>query len=95
MNIRKKFSAQYMMIFMFACFICFSLITGFIFQFTKFKEYKIEIASINNQIDETRAEIKKLKKVNGSKDLEDLARERLNMVKPDETVYIDMGRRGN
>ena len=71
------------------------MITGFIFQFTKLKEYKSEIVSINNQIDETRAEIKKLKKVNESKDLEDLARERLNMVKPDETVYIDIGKRGN
>ena len=95
MNIRKKFSAQYIMISIFVCFICFSLITGFIFQFTKLKEYKSEIASINNQIDETRAEIKKLKEENGSKDLEDLARERLNMVKPNETVYIDIGRRGN
>ncbi len=95
MNIRKKFSAQYIMISIFVCFICFSMITGFIFQFIKLKEYKSEIVSINNQIDETRAEIKKLKKVNGSKDLEDLARERLNMVKPDETVYIDIGKRGN
>lgn len=95
MNIRKKFSAQYIVISIFICFIFFSLITGFIFQFKKQKEYKDEIASINTKIDETRAEIKKLKKVNGSKDLEDLARERLNMVKPDETIYIDVGRRGN
>lgn len=73
--------------------ICVGLITGFVFQITKLKEYKGEIASLNEQINSTKEEIKNLKKVDKTQDLETVARERLNMVKPDETIYIDMGRR--
>ena len=63
---------------------------------SKLDEYE-ELKKYEQYIDNTdiKEEIKKLKKVNESKDLEDLARERLNMVKPDETVYIDIGKRGN
>lgn len=93
MNIRKKFSGQFMVMSVFVLFICVSLITGFIFQLTKLKEYKGEIASLNKQISETKKEITNLKKVDKTQDLETIARERLNMVKPDETIYIDMGRR--
>lgn len=93
MNIRKKFSGQFIVMSVFVLFICVSLITGFIFQLTKLKEYKDEIASLNKQISETKKEITNLKKVDKTQDLETIARERLNMVKPDETIYIDMGRR--
>ncbi|MBO3444060.1 septum formation initiator family protein [Clostridium sp. CCUG 7971] len=93
MNIRKKFSGQFAVMSVFVLCICVSLITGFIFQLTKLKEYKGEIASLNKQISETKEEIKNLKKVDNTQDLETVARERLNMVKPDETIYIDMGRR--
>lgn len=93
MNIRKKFSGQFIVMSVFVLFICVSLITGFIFQLTKLKEYKGEIASLNKQISETKKEITNLKKVDKTQDLETIARERLNMVKPDETIYIDMGRR--
>lgn len=93
MNIRKKFSGQFAVMSVFVFCICVSLITGFIFQLTKLKEYKGEIASLNKQISETKEEIKNLKKVDKTQDLETVARERLNMVKPDETIYIDMGRR--
>lgn len=93
MNIRKKFSGQFMVISVFVFCICVGLITGFVFQITKLKEYKGEIASLNEQINSTKEEIKNLKKVDNAQDLETIARERLNMVKPDETIYIDMGRR--
>ncbi|WP_042278041.1 FtsB family cell division protein [[Clostridium] dakarense] len=93
MNIRKKFSGQFMVMSVFVLFICVSLITGFVFQLTKLKEYKGEIASLNKQISDTKKEIKDLKKFDKTQDLETIARERLNMVKPDETIYIDMGRR--
>lgn len=93
MNIRKKFSGQFVVISVFLLFICVSLITGFLFQLTKLKQYKSEITSLNEQIKDTKEEIKNLKKAYKTQDLETIARERLNMVKQDETVYIDMGRR--
>ncbi len=95
MNIRKKFSAQIMIVMIFLGTICFSIFTGFIFQITKLKEYESEIVSLNNQISETKSEIKRLKEENDSRDLEQIARERLNMVRPNETIYIDVGRGGN
>ena len=78
MNIRKKFSAQFM------------LVTVFIL-------YKAEISSLNKQISSTKKQIEELKKIengNTSEDLETIARNRLNMVKPNEIVYIDIGKEG-
>ncbi|RDY26640.1 septum formation initiator family protein [Romboutsia weinsteinii] len=95
MNLMKKFSGQAVVISMFLMFLILSMASGFIFQYVKLREYKNEISSINNQIKKTEEEIKLLKNTDGNKDLEKIARERLNMVKPNEIVYIDMGKEGN
>ena len=72
----------------------FSMMTGFVFEYTKAKEYKKEIASLNKQLKKTEIQINSLKKDEKSYegDLEDIARKRLNMVKPNETVYVDINR---
>ena len=93
MNLRKKFSGQFFVISIFFIFMGFSLVGGFVFQITKVKDYRLEIANINKEIDETKLEIKKLKKVESTHDLETDARNRLNMVKPDEIIYFDIQRR--
>lgn len=98
MNIRKKFSSQYIIIKMMLAFIVFTLISSFGIQIKKIKEYKNEITSLNNQIGVTKSEISKIKKMENDKlsgDLESIARDRLNMVKPNEIVYIDTNREGN
>lgn len=98
MNIRKKFSAQFILITAFVLFIVYTLITNFVFQVKKLNEYKTEISSLNKQISSTKKQIEELKKIengNTSEDLETIARERLNMVKPNEIVYIDIGKEGN
>ena len=98
MNIRKKFSAQFMLVSLFILFIIYTLISGFIFQIIKFNEYKSEISSLNKEISDTKKEIEKLKSIengNTKEDLESIARNRLNMVKPDEIIYIDIGKEGN
>ncbi|MGL5348853.1 MAG: FtsB family cell division protein [Peptostreptococcaceae bacterium] len=98
MNIRKKFSGQIIIIKMMLIFMVFTLISSFGVQIKKVKEYKNEIVSLNGQIQNTKAQISDLKKegnnsING--DLESIARNRLNMVKPNEIVYIDVNREGN
>lgn len=93
MNLRKKFSGQFVVMSIFLFCTCVGLITGFVFQVRKLNQYKSEISSLNEQISDTKKEIKNLKELDKTKDLETIARERLNMVKPDETIYIDMGRR--
>ena len=85
MNIRKKFSAQFMLVTVFILFIVYTLISNFVFQVKKLNEYKAEISSLNKQISSTKKQIK---------DLETIARNRLNMVKPNEIVYIDIGKEG-
>ena len=98
MNIRKKFSAQFMLVSLFILFIIYTLISGFIFQIKKFNEYKSEISLLNKEISATKKEIETLKSIenrNTKEDLESIARNRLNMVKPDEIIYIDIGKEGN
>ena len=98
MNVRKKFSAQFILVSVFILFVIYTIIRGFIFQITKLNEYKSEISSLNEQISNTKKEIEKLKKVengNTGEDLETMARNRLNMVKPNEIIYIDIGKEGN
>lgn len=90
MNLRKKFSSQFLVISMFLVFMVFSLASGFIFQITKVKEYRLDIANLNKEIDYTKSEIEKLKQLGDTQDLETAARSRLNMVKPDEIIYIDI-----
>ena len=98
MNIRKKFSSQLIMVKLLLSFIVFTLLSGFVNQFLKIKEYKNKIASLNTQIEETKLEIQKLKDMQNSElndNLESIARNRLNMVKPNEIIYIDTNKEGN
>ncbi|WP_343101820.1 septum formation initiator family protein [Romboutsia sp. MSSM.1001216sp_RTP31141st1_G3_RTP31141_220114] len=90
MNLRKKFSSQFIVLTLFLGVIIVGMMSGFIFQLKKYKEYKEEIYSLNEQIKETRLEIKEAEKAKSNKDLETMARERLNMVKPGEIIYIDI-----
>ena len=60
----------------------------------KTKEFKEKIQA---HTESTRKQIEELKKIengNTSEDLETIARNRLNMVKPNEIVYIDIGKEG-
>lgn len=94
MNIRKRFSGQFIIINMFLMFLSFGMITGIIFQISKIKEYKNEIAMLENQLKNTKLEISDLEsKVDPEDDLEKTVRQRLNMVKPDEIIYIDIGKK--
>ncbi len=98
MNLRKKFSSQLIVVNMLLLFIVFTLFSGFVNQFLKIKEYKSEIASLNTKIEETKLEIEKLKDMQNSElneSLESIARNRLNMVKPNEIIYIDINKEGN
>lgn len=98
MNLRKKFSSQIIMVKILLLFIVFTLLSGFVNQFLKIKEYKSEIASLNTKIEETKLEIEKLKDMQNSElneNLESIARNRLNMVKPNEIIYIDTNKEGN
>lgn len=93
MNLRKKFSSQFLVVSMFLIFMVFSLGSGFVFQITKVKQYRLEIANLNKEIDNTKVEIENLKKIGNTLDLETAARNRLNMVKPDEIIYVNIQRR--
>ena len=98
MNVRKKFSAQFILVSVFILFVIYTIISGFIFQIKKFNEYKSEISLLNKEISATKKEIETLKSIengNTKEDLESIARNRLNMVKPDEIIYIDIGKEGN
>ncbi|GAA0224736.1 FtsB family cell division protein [Metaclostridioides mangenotii] len=94
MNVRKKFSGQFIAISLFLVVTVFGMISGFGFEFTKYYEYKAEIAKLNDQIENKDAKIKNLRstKSYSNENLEKTARKRLNMVKPNETVYIDINR---
>ena len=97
MNIRKNFSAQFILVRVFILFIVYTLITSFVFQIKKLNEYKSEISALNKQIVSTKQQIEELKKIedgNLNEDLENIVRKRLNMVKPNEIVYIDIGKEG-
>ncbi|MGL5641217.1 MAG: FtsB family cell division protein [Paraclostridium sp.] len=99
MNKRKKFIGQYVVVGVFLIFICFSLLGGFATQIVKTVKYNNEIASLKEEIKNTDKEIKELKqdkkKLNNDKYIEDIARDRLNMVKPNEIIYVDTNRGSN
>lgn len=91
----KRFMGQYMILGLFVFFLVFSIITGFIFQIRKVKDYKSQIVQINSQIEDTKEEINELKKKVADNDLESVARNQLGMVKPNEIVYVDYNERDN
>lgn len=91
MNLRKKFSGQIMVFKMFLIVLVFGMISGTVSQFTKIKEYKKEIATLNNQIKTTDQKIEALKSaddITNTESLEEIARTKLKMVKPNEIIYI-------
>ena len=99
MNKRKKFLGQYLIVGMFLSFLVISLIGGFTTQIFKSVKYNNEIASLKKEIKETEKDIKGLKKSKKSLDddkyVEDRARNRLKMVKPNEIIYVDINRGSN
>ena len=92
MNLRKKFSGQYMLICMFAFFIIFSLIIGVIVQLQNIRDYKEQITTLKYELDDTEKQLKSVKNSKAYKndaELEDLARNQLGMVKQSEIIYLE------
>ena len=92
MNLRKKFSGQYMLICMFAFFIIFSLTIGVIVQLQNIRDYKEQITTLNYELDDTEKQLKSVKNSKAYKndaELEDLARNQLGMVKQNEIIYLE------
>lgn len=92
MNLRKKFSGQYMLICMFAFFIIFSLTIGVIVQLQNIRDYKEQITTLKYELDDTEKQLKSVKNSKAYKndtELEDLARNQLGMVKQNEIIYLE------
>ena len=92
MNLRKKFSGQYMLICMFAFFIIFSLTIGVIVQLQNLRDYKEQITTLKYELDDTEKQLKSVKNSKAYKndaELEDLARNQLGMVKQNEIIYLE------
>lgn len=92
MNLRKKFSGQWILIYMFASFVVFTLIVGVIVQLQNIRDYKEEISKLECEIDDTENEIKKIqnnKSYKNDEELERLARNELGMVKKNEIIYLE------
>lgn len=92
MNLRKKFSGQYILICMFTIFTVFTLILGVVVQLQNIRDYKEEIHTLNSQLNKTNNEIKSLKNENtysNDKELENLARNKLGMIKQNEIIYLE------
>ena len=96
MNLRKKFSGQYMLICMFAFFIIFSLIIGVIVQLQNIRDYKEQITTLKYELDDTEKQLLRLqdalknsKAYKNDAELEDLARNQLGMVKQNEIIYLE------
>ena len=92
MNLRKKFSGQYMLICMFAFFIIFSLIIGVIVQLQNIRDYKEQITTLKYELDDTEKQLKSVKNSKAYKndaELEDLARNQLGMVKQNEIIHLE------
>lgn len=92
MNLKKKFKNQFIVFLMFAFYVFYTLVSNFCFQISKINEYNQKICDIQKNIDSIKkniSEIKESEKQN-EYDLEKIARNRLNMVKPGEIVYKDV-----
>ena len=99
MNKRKKFIGQYIVIGIFLFLMGLSLIGGFTTQIIKAYKYKNQIVSLKEEIKNTDKEIKELKeskkKLDNDEYIEDIARNKLKMVKPNEIIYVDINRGSN
>ena len=92
MNLRKRFSGQYTLICMFAAFIIFTLIDGIIVQLQNIRDYKEEIYTLKYELNSTKTDIKNLKNddsYNNNEELENLARNKLGMIKQNEIIYLE------
>ena len=92
MNLRKRFSGQYTLICMFAVFIIFTLIVGIIVQLQYIRDYKVEIYTLKYELNSTKTDIKNLKNddsYNNNEELENLARNKLGMIKQNEIIYLE------
>ena len=92
MNLRKRFSGQYTLICMFAAFIIFTLIVGIIVQLQNIRDYKEEIYTLKYELNSTKTIIKNLKNddsYNNNEELENLARNKLGMIKQNEIIYLE------
>lgn len=96
MNKRKKFLEQYVVVSSFLLVLLLSLVGGFATQIVKTIQYNKEIAQLKSNIKNVDKEIKDLKKdkqrLDNDKYIEDIARERLKMVKSNEIIYIDINK---
>ncbi|GAA0106439.1 hypothetical protein UT300013_30630 [Paraclostridium sordellii] len=96
MNKRKKFIGQYVVVSSFLLVLLLSLVGGFATQIVKTIQYNKEIAQLKSNIKNVDKEIKDLKKdkqrLDNDKYIEDIARERLKMVKSNEIIYIDINK---
>ncbi|CEP82504.1 septum formation initiator family protein [Paraclostridium sordellii] len=96
MNKRKKFLGQYVVVSSFLLVLLLSLVGGFATQIVKTIQYNKEIAQLKSNIKNVDKEIKDLKKdkqrLDNDKNIEDIARERLKMVKSNEIIYIDINK---
>ena len=99
MNKRKKFIGQYIVVGMFLCLVGISLIGGVATRIIKSAKYKNDIICLKNEIKNTEKEIKSLKeakkKIDNDKYIEEIARKKLKMVKPNEIIYLDINRGSN
>ncbi|MDY2734784.1 FtsB family cell division protein [Intestinibacter sp.] len=92
MNLRKKFSGQCILIYMFVSFIIFTLIVGVVVQLQNIRDYKEEISRLECEINDTENQIKKFqnnKSYKNDDELERLARNQLGMVKKNEIIYLE------
>ena len=91
MNLRKRFSGQYTLICMFAAFIIFTLIVGIIVQLQNIRDYKEEIYTLKYELNSTKTNIKNLNddSYNNNEELENLARNKLGMIKQNEIIYLE------
>ena len=96
MNKRKKFLGQYVVVSSFLLVLLLSLVGGFATQIVKTVQYNKKIAQLKSNIKNVNKEIKDLKKdkqrLDNDKYIEDIARQRLKMVKSNEIIYIDINK---
>ena len=96
MNKRKKFLGQYVVVSSFLLVLLLSRVGGFATQIVKTIQYNKEIAQLKSNIKNVDKEIKDLKKdkqrLDNDKYIEDIARQRLKMVKSNEIIYIDINK---
>lgn len=97
MNKRKKFTGQYAVVSIFLVLTVLSMGYGVVDQALKVREYKEEMKSLRSQINKVDEDIRELqenkKYINEDEYIEKIAREKLNMVKPEEIIYIDINKK--